>query len=140
MNKLINVQSNIPAIVCCASAVSALRQKRGSQLAVSAEEVAEMTHWLAVLGAGSSPVVLIQSGNRRTRRFTQSARDYKVWPNEHWVTVIQGVLECLPQAQVLIMGSPKRANRLLRHWPRNVVVHASKQLRINCLSVACSRC
>ena len=81
--------------------------KRGSQLAVSADEVAEMTRWLAALGVGSSPVVLIQPGNRRTRRFTQSARDFKVWPNEHWVTVITGVLERLPQAQVLIMGSPK---------------------------------
>jgi heptosyltransferase-2/heptosyltransferase-3 len=80
---------------------------RGSQLAVSADEVAEVNRWLTALGAGSSPVVLIQPGNRRTRRFTQSARDHKVWPNEHWVTVIQGVLERLPQAQVLILGSPK---------------------------------
>ena len=80
---------------------------RGSQLAVSVAEVAEVNRWLTALGVGSSPVVLIQPGNRRTRRFTQSARDHKVWPNEHWVTVIQGVLERLPQAQVLIMGSPK---------------------------------
>ena len=81
--------------------------KRGTQLAVSADEIAEVTRWLTTLGVGSSPVVLIQPGNRRTRRVTQSARDYKIWPNESWVAVIKGVLDLMPLAQVLIMGAPK---------------------------------
>lgn len=79
----------------------------GTELAVSADELAEVDGWIARLGCAGRPLVLIQPGNRRTRRLTVSQRDHKVWPAERWVATMRGVLARLPEARVLIIGSPK---------------------------------
>lgn len=79
----------------------------GTELAVSADELAEVDRWIATLGCAGKPLVLFQPGNRRTRRITVSGRDFKVWPAEHWMATMRGVLARLPEARVLVIGSPK---------------------------------
>lgn len=79
----------------------------GTELTVSSDELAEVDRWIAELGCAGKPLVLFQPGNRRTRRITVSGRDFKVWPAEHWVATMRGVLARLPDARVLVIGSPK---------------------------------
>jgi heptosyltransferase-2/heptosyltransferase-3 len=79
----------------------------GTELAVSADELAEVDRWLATLDCAGRPLVLVQPGNRRTRRITVSGRDFKVWPAERWQAAMRGVLARLPEARVLVIGSPK---------------------------------
>jgi heptosyltransferase-2/heptosyltransferase-3 len=80
---------------------------RGCELAVGDDEMAEVDRWLAGIGIAGAPVVLIQPGNRRTRRVTTSSRDTKIWPEERWIATIRGVLAQHRDVRVLVIGAPK---------------------------------
>ena len=111
----------------------------GTELAVSADELAEVDRWLTTLGCADKPLVLVQPGNRRTRRITVSGRDFKVWPAEHWMAVMRGVLTRLPDARVLVIGSPKEQS-LAAARRRAAPATAFWRSLIACHCAGCSRC
>ena len=68
----------------------------------------DCAEWLARQGLDQSPLVLLQPGNKKTMRRGSRKRssNVKYWPEDNWARVIQGVRQGLPQARVLICGSP----------------------------------
>ncbi len=55
-----------------------------------------------------APLVLFQPGNKRThKRGKRMTADHpKHWPAEHWAAVAHAVLEDMPEARVILCGSP----------------------------------
>lgn len=68
------------------------------ELAVPAEDRAECRRWIAGQGWEGRPLVAVQSQSRRTNRGR--------WPGERWAAAVAGVLAGLPEARVLLLGSP----------------------------------
>jgi heptosyltransferase-3 len=80
----------------------------------------ELDDWLRTLGVEGRPLVLVQSGNKRTMRWWithRRARNTKYWPEERWAAVIRGLLQRHPDAAVLLLGVPveARINEIIRH-------------------------
>lgn len=74
------------------------------RLEVQPEERRDCRDWLAASGWSGEPLVLVQSESRRRKRGR--------WPRESWVAAVRGVLDTLPEARVLLTGSPAEASRL----------------------------
>ncbi len=68
------------------------------ELAVPAGDRAECRRWIAAQGWQGRPLVAVQSQSRRKNRGR--------WPDERWATAVAGVLTGLPEARVLLLGSP----------------------------------
>jgi heptosyltransferase-2/heptosyltransferase-3 len=77
-----------------------------AELAVLPDEAADCAAWLGGLGISAEPLVLLQPGNRKTSRWRGPADDPKWWPEDRWAAVASGVLEQVPGARVLLVGSP----------------------------------
>lgn len=67
----------------------------------------ELAQWRAGQGL-DGPLVLFQPGNKRThkRGKVMTADHPKHWAPENWAAVARAVLDSLPQAHVLLCGSP----------------------------------
>jgi heptosyltransferase-2/heptosyltransferase-3 len=89
---------------------------RAPELRVSAEETDDLIAWLRKIGCESAPLVLVQPGNRRTMRGAPRI-NLKYWPDERWIAVMRGVLEKMPSAKILVVGSlgEKPITDALRH-------------------------
>jgi ADP-heptose:LPS heptosyltransferase len=85
------------------------------QLRTSAAEQADADAWLQAQGIAGRPLVLLQPANKRTMRWNgvrRSADDDKSWPVERWATLARSIIAELPQAQVLVCGSPEESSYL----------------------------
>ncbi|WP_187471064.1 glycosyltransferase family 9 protein [Luteimonas viscosa] len=80
---------------------------RFPRLIVTDDERADLSRWLADTGL-HGPVVLLQPGNKRThkRGRLMTADHPKHWDAAHWATVARAVLDSLPEAHVVLCGSP----------------------------------
>ena len=79
------------------------------EFVVSASERADCDRWLAERGLAGRPLVLLQPGNKRTLRWSgvrKPGDDDKSWPIERWANVVAAVRAHLPQARLLLCGSP----------------------------------
>jgi len=79
------------------------------QFVVSASERADCDQWLAGRGLAGRPLVLLQPANKRTMRWSgvrKASDDDKSWPIENWAGVVAAIRIQLPQARVLLCGSP----------------------------------
>lgn len=76
-------------------------------LAITEESRRELTQWRAAKGL-QGPLVLFQPGNKRThKRGDIATRQHpKFWPPEHWAALAHAVWQKLPDAQVVLCGSP----------------------------------
>ena len=82
------------------------------QLQVSEAERAERDEWLRARGLLGRPLVLLQPANKRTMRWNgvrAAEDDDKSWPAERWAALARSISCHLPQAQVLLCGSPAEA-------------------------------
>jgi len=72
------------------------------------ESVAECERWLRTRNLAEQPLVLIQPGNKRTMRRGPRRRrsNAKFWPEDRWVHVIRRIRSLMPEAAVLVCGSP----------------------------------
>lgn len=77
-------------------------------LTVAAEARMDADAWLQGHGWHRRPLVLFQAGNKRThKRGRVATRQHnKHWPAERWAALAHAVLHDLPDAQVLLCGSP----------------------------------
>jgi heptosyltransferase-2/heptosyltransferase-3 len=76
---------------------------------LSPEMQADAEAWLKAKGIEGRPLVLVQPGHKKTHKRGRIATSEheKHWPAERWAAVIGGVLRELPQAVVLVCGSPR---------------------------------
>lgn len=67
--------------------------------------------WLHQHDAAGRPVILIQAGHKKTHKRGRVGTEThdKHWPAQRWATVIRSVLAMLPNAAVLVCGSPREA-------------------------------
>jgi ADP-heptose:LPS heptosyltransferase len=82
---------------------------------VSARDRADCDQWLAARGWAGCPLVLMQLANKRTMRWNgarKASDDDKSWPVDNWAKVIAAVRATLPDARILLCGSPAEANHL----------------------------
>jgi heptosyltransferase-2/heptosyltransferase-3 len=76
---------------------------------VSAQDRAECEQWLAQRGLAGHPLVLLQPANKRTMRWSgvrKASDDDKSWPIDHWARIGSALHAHLPQARILLCGSP----------------------------------
>lgn len=88
-------------VVCETSAVP--------EFSVTFDERLECHRWLARRGLSGHPLVLLQAPNRRTMRWNgvrNASDDDKSWPMRHWATVVAAIQAHLPEARILLCGSP----------------------------------
>lgn len=76
-------------------------------LGLSDADHAEMAQWKSTAGLGDT-IVLFQPGNKRTHKRGKLLTENhpKHWPAENWAAVAQAVWRRLPQAHVVLCGSP----------------------------------
>lgn len=74
------------------------------RLRASPEEIEECRAWLGRLGWREQPLLLVQTEARRSRKRGR-------WPRERWRSLLQRLLEDLPEALVVLMGSRDEAER-----------------------------
>jgi ADP-heptose:LPS heptosyltransferase len=85
------------------------------ELVVSAEERADCDQWLIHRKLAGHPLVLLQAANKRTMRWNgvrKASDDDKSWPIEHWTRVVAAINAQLPDARILLCGSPAEAGYL----------------------------
>jgi ADP-heptose:LPS heptosyltransferase len=85
------------------------------ELRVSDTERADGEHWLQARGLTQHPLVLLQPANKRTMRWNgvrSADDDVKSWPAERWAALAKAIQQRMPQARVLLCGSPAEAGYL----------------------------
>lgn len=100
-------QNAFGEVVCETSAVP--------ELSVSAAEHDECRQWLIERQLAGHPLVLMQMANKRTMRWNgarKAADDDKSWPVEHWKRVVADIRVQLPDARIVLCGSPAEARHL----------------------------
>lgn len=76
------------------------------RLWVAEEETEECRRWLEDRGWRQEPIVVLQTQSRRSNRGR--------WPEERWVAAVHGVLRRLPEARVLLAGTPRELSDIRR--------------------------
>ena len=77
-----------------------------TQLFVTDAERADCDAWLRDQRIASSPLVLLQPGNKRTLKHGKSQQsDNKYWSPENWATLVAAITRDLPDARVLLCGA-----------------------------------
>jgi len=76
------------------------------QLAVTDDELADCRRWLAGRGWRGEPLVVLQTQTRRANRGR--------WPDARWAAAAGGVLRELPEARLLLAGTPAEAEAVER--------------------------
>lgn len=83
-----------------------------ARLSLGAGDQEDCARWLERRGLAQRPVVLVQPGNKRTMRWWAPAArgsNIKYWPESRWAQLIRGIRTSLPQAAVLVCGSPQES-------------------------------
>lgn len=102
------------------------------RLWVSTADRAELQEWLRNQSWAGRRIVLVQPGNhrsmsRRRDRWARMRTDDKAWPTERWVGLLQLVHRRLPDALILLRGTPEELQMLRQ------IQEASG---LNCVAVA----
>jgi heptosyltransferase-2/heptosyltransferase-3 len=78
------------------------------QLAACPADRADRDAWLRQRGFGDRPIVLLQTGNKRSIKWGRRRRnDSKAWPEQYWIGLLQEMHWCMPSAVLLLCGSPR---------------------------------
>ena len=76
------------------------------RLFVTDAERANCDAWLHDLGIATSPLVLLQPGNKRTLKRGKSVlADNKYWSPENWAQLVSAITQDMPNARVLFCGA-----------------------------------
>jgi ADP-heptose:LPS heptosyltransferase len=85
------------------------------ELPVTAEERMDCDRWLHDRQLAGHPLVLLQTANKRTIRWNgvrKTNDDDKSWPIEYWTRVVSAINAQLPDARIVLCGSPSEASYL----------------------------
>jgi ADP-heptose:LPS heptosyltransferase len=85
------------------------------RLCLNERDRADRTDWLKRRGFSDRRIVLVQPANKRTMRWNgrrPAAQDSKFWPLSSWHALLNAVQVSLPDAIVLLCGSPREGNVL----------------------------
>ena len=92
-----------------AFAESAPTTKHGAstpRLFVTESQRAACGEWLRELGMHTSPLVLLQPGNKRTLKHGKSVQaDNKYWAPENWAQLVSAITQDMPNVRVLLCGA-----------------------------------
>lgn len=76
-------------------------------LHLDADDRADVDSWLHQRGLTDAPLVLLQPGNWKVKRKGRAREsDPKFWPIESWVALLRAMHETLPDARLVLCGSP----------------------------------
>ena len=88
------------------SAPSSTTDAAAPRLFVTDAERAACDVWLRELGIASSPLILLQPGNKRTLKHGKSQlADNKFWSPDNWAKLVAAITRDLPDAHVLLCGA-----------------------------------
>ncbi|HUO86505.1 MAG TPA: glycosyltransferase family 9 protein [Thermoanaerobaculia bacterium] len=76
------------------------------RLEVTSEELEDCRSWLGRRGWAGEPLVVLQALTRRRKRGR--------WPEDRWRALVAAVLADLPEARILLVGSPSEAGDVAR--------------------------
>lgn len=85
------------------------------RLQATAQAREDCERWLSSRGWDGRPLVLLQPANKRSMRWNgvrALADDDKAWPVQHWAALAWAISEAMPEARVLLCGSPREADYL----------------------------
>ena len=79
-----------------------------TRLTLTEDDRRDLEAWLGRRGLAGAPLVLIQSGNKKTMKggTRQRGSNVKYWPEANWAEVIIGIRRILPAARVILCGAP----------------------------------
>ncbi|MFC5490540.1 glycosyltransferase family 9 protein [Dokdonella soli] len=82
---------------------------RAPLLHIDAADRADCAAWLRSRALANAPLVLLQPGNKRTLKRGRLGLigDDKYWPTEHWAALCNAIVKRMPEAQVVLCGSPR---------------------------------
>lgn len=112
---LLRFGDTTPAAFAAAPGATLPAAPAAPQLRTSAAERDDRDAWLRAQGLGGRPLVLLQPANKRTMRWNgvrAAEDDDKSWPAERWGELARSIKRRLPQAQLLLCGSPAEAGYL----------------------------
>lgn len=89
------------------------------RLRVHNNDRAELNAWLRSRGWAGRPIVMVQPGNhrsmsRRRGRWRRLSSDDKAWPTQRWVSLLHKIGARMPNALILLRGSPEEV-QMLQH-------------------------
>jgi ADP-heptose:LPS heptosyltransferase len=77
------------------------------RLYLDAGDRADADAWMAQRGFAGAPLVLLQPGNWKVnKRGRQRSHDPKFWPLSSWAALLRAMRESLPNANLVLCGSP----------------------------------
>jgi ADP-heptose:LPS heptosyltransferase len=80
-----------------------------ARLLVTPSERADCDAWLKAEGLSGRPLIPFQPANKRTIRWNGIRHpddDDKCWPVESWAALARAIVDRIPEAQLLLCGSP----------------------------------
>jgi heptosyltransferase-2/heptosyltransferase-3 len=88
--------------------ISAAAEDPDSRLALTEDDRRDCASWLVRRGLTGAPLILVQSGNKKTMRHGSRQREsnVKYWPEANWAAVITGIRHILPAARFILCGAP----------------------------------
>ena len=92
------------------------KQAENTELFVTDYETDVCKNWLRTRGINhKAPLVCIQSGNKRATRVGGKKRSHssKYWPRANWAKTIDSILTTMPDAQILLCGTPSQQSHTL---------------------------
>ncbi|MBS0570333.1 MAG: lipopolysaccharide heptosyltransferase family protein [Proteobacteria bacterium] len=80
--------------------------RQAPRLCLDASDRADAARWLERRALANAPLVLLQPGNWKTRKWgRRHALDPKFWPIGNWVELLRAMRADLPDAHLLLCGS-----------------------------------
>jgi len=77
------------------------------RLYLDADDRRDADTWLRARGFSDAPLVLLQPGNWKVKRRGRAREDDpKFWPIESWAALLRAIHETLPNANLVLAGSP----------------------------------
>jgi hypothetical protein len=119
VDRLLHFATTTPASVAADDYPASARDvQTAPRLNVLASDRADRDAWLLRRGLANRPLVLLQPANKRAIKWGRArANDSKAWPIECWVALLRAMHETLPDARLLLCGSPAEESLLaeIRH-------------------------
>jgi ADP-heptose:LPS heptosyltransferase len=120
VDRLIHLGKQTPAAINAADyPLPTQTSEWAPRLRVLSADRVELDSWLRTQGWAGKPIVMVQPGNHRSmgwrrERWRRLNTDNKAWPTERWVSLLHKVHAQMPEAVLMLRGSPEEVEMLER--------------------------